>query len=87
MAIGDQSLGQKSDADYLAEVLQQPHPRLHVNARVKIAEMHSQDDAGYDESGANQAAVVKEKGDKIRSKVPIGREEEATAGEYDFREE
>jgi hypothetical protein len=49
--------------------------------------MHSQDNAGYYQSGANQAAVVQEKCDEIRSKVPIGGEEEASTGEYDFREE
>src|SRR6478672_9987314 len=77
VGVGDQSLSQQRDADHLAEVLQQPHPRFYVNARIKVAEMDSQDNAGHDERGAEEATLVKIEGRKIRSKVPIGRKEEA----------
>ena len=75
VGVGDQSLSQQRDADHLAEILQQPHPRFYVNARIKVAEMDSEDNAGYDESGAEEASLVKIKRWKIRAKVPIGRKE------------
>ncbi len=83
--ITEEALYQECDAHHQAELLQQDDPRLHVDPRIEIAEVHADQDCEHDRNKASQATLVEQVSLGIDVERKVGCQDESGSRQQDVR--